>query len=140
MIAQLLRLALHQRFLSILLGIVLVGVGESQELMQRAGVRQSRPRQAAAWITEKIAELKLRLDDPTDGSLRLLESLEALSLGIEGKHALWDALASAAAAAPALQETDYTGLKQRAEDQRRRVETHRLDAAKGALASVSVAE
>jgi hypothetical protein len=110
-----------------------------EELMQRAGIRQSRPRQAAAWITEKIAELKVRLDDRTDGSLRLLESLEALSLGIEGKHALWDALTVAAAAAPALQGADYARLKQRAEDQRRRVETERLDAVKGALRITPVA-
>jgi hypothetical protein len=109
-------------------------------LMQRAGVTQSRPRQAAAWITEKLAELKLRLDDRTDGALRLLESLEALSLGIEGKQALWEALAFAAAAAPALQGPDYARLKQRAEDQRRRVETQRLAAAKGALAVGSFAE
>jgi hypothetical protein len=106
-----------------------------EELMQRAGIAQSRPRQAAAWITEKIAELKVRLDDRSDGSLSVFESLEALSLGIEGKRALWDALASAAAAAPALQATDYARLRQRAEDQRRRVEKQRLDAARSALAS-----
>jgi hypothetical protein len=109
-------------------------------LMQRAGIPQSRPRQAAAWLTEKIAELKVRVDDRTDGSLSLLESLEALSLGVEGKHALWDALAVAAAAAPALQGTDYARLKQRAEDQRRRVEAQRLAAATGALGIASRAE
>jgi hypothetical protein len=108
-------------------------------LMERLGIRQSRPRQAAAWITEKIAELKVRLDDRTDGSLRLLESLEALALGIEGKHALWDALAFVAAASPALQEIDYARLKERAEDQRHRVESHRLEAAKDALRIASVA-
>jgi hypothetical protein len=111
-----------------------------EEVMQRAGVRQSRPRQAAAWLTEKIAELKVRLDDRTDGSLSLLESLEALALGIEGKQALWNALAVVAPAAPALQGIDYARLKQRAEDQRRRVEPQRLAAAKGALGVASIAE
>jgi hypothetical protein len=105
------------------------------DLMRRAGIAESRPRQAAAWVTEKIAELKVRLDDRADGSLSLFESLEALSLGIEGKQALWGALASAAVAAPALQETDYARLKMRAEDQRRRVEKQRLDAARSALAT-----
>jgi hypothetical protein len=105
-------------------------------VIERAGIAESRPRQAAAWITTKIAELKLRLDDRSDGSLSLFESLEALSLGIEGKQALWNALAAAAAAAPALQGTDYARLKQRAEDQRRRVERQRLDAARAALGSV----
>jgi hypothetical protein len=109
-------------------------------LLQRAGIRQSRPRQAAAWITEKIGELKVRLDDRTNGSLSLLESLEALSLGIEGKHALWDALGVATAVAPALQGTDYARLKQRAEEQRRRVEAQRLEAATHALGIGSLAE
>jgi hypothetical protein len=107
-----------------------------KDLMQRAGVVESRPRQAAAWISAKLAELKVRLDDRSDGSLSLFESLEALSLGIGGKQVLWDALAAAAVAAPTLQATDYARLKQRAEDQRRRVERQRLDAAAAALKTV----
>ena len=51
---------------------------ELEGLMARLQVAQSRPRKAAAWFSEKFAELKLRLDDPSAGALRLLEIFEAL--------------------------------------------------------------
>jgi hypothetical protein len=102
-------------------------------LMERLDVDRSRTRKAAAWLGEKVAELKLRLDDPAGGSLRLFESLEALSLGIEGKRSLWRALAAAAEEAPDLRVADYEGLIRRAEEQRSRVETARLEAARRAL-------
>jgi hypothetical protein len=85
-------------------------------------------------LAEKVTALKLRLDDPADGDLRLFESLEALSLGLEGKKSLWRALSAAAGKAPALQLLDYERLTQRADEQRRRVEAKRLDIAKTALA------
>jgi hypothetical protein len=39
-----------------------------------------------------MSGLKLGIDDPPSGLLLLFESLEALSLGIEGKRSLWIAL------------------------------------------------
>ena len=105
-----------------------------ESLMDRLQVARSRTRRAAAWLGEKAAELKLRLDDPKGGSLRLFESLEALSLGIEGKKSLWRALAAAAEEAPHLRAADYEDLIRRAEEQRGRVETARLEAARRTLA------
>ena len=104
-----------------------------ESIMDRLQVAQSRTRKAAAWLGEKAAELKLRLDDPAGGSLRLFESLEALSLGIEGKRSLWRALAAAAEEAPHLRVADYEDLIRRAEEQRSRVEAARLEAARRAL-------
>jgi hypothetical protein len=106
---------------------------ELESLMDRLGVAKSRARQAAAWLSEKASELKLRLDDPAGGELRLFESLEALSLGIEGKRSLWLALAAAAEGEPALRLLDYEHMARRAEEQRGRAESARLDAAKTAL-------
>jgi hypothetical protein len=108
---------------------------ELEALMDRLHVAASRPRQAFAWLGEKVTGIKLWVDDPRDGGLRLLESLEALALGIEGKGALWRSLAAAAQAAPTLQGVDYDRLERRAEDQRRRVEGRRLEAARDALAA-----
>ena len=105
-----------------------------KSIMERLQVSQSRTRKAAAWLGEKAAELKLRLDDPAGGSLRLFESLEALSLGIEGKKSLWRALAATAEEAPDLKVADYQDLIRRAEDQRGRVEAARLEAARRTLA------
>jgi hypothetical protein len=114
---------------------------ELEELMRRLHVDESRTRKASAWLTEKLTELKLRLDDPKGGSLRLLEIFDALSIGIEGKRLLWRALANAAGDASALGSVDYERLIRRAEEQRSRVETVRLDAAKEALApSAAVSE
>jgi len=106
---------------------------ELEAVMERLDAGASRTRRASAWLAEKATELKLRLDDPAGGALRLLEALEALSLGIEGKRSLWRALAAAAEDAPSLQVADYQRLAQRAEEQRRRVEEVRLKAARGAL-------
>jgi len=104
-------------------------------LMERLQVSVSRPRKAAAWLAEKFAELKLRLDDRPEGALNQLEVLEALSLGIEGKRLLWRALGAAAEVSLRLGGTNYEALERRAEEQRDRVEELRLAAAKVALGS-----
>jgi hypothetical protein len=106
---------------------------ELKDLMDRLQVSESTTRKASAWLTEKLTQLKLRLDDPTRGDLRLFESLEALSLGIEGKRCLWLALSAAAEVSPQLRIADYERLMQRAEEQRGRVERKRLEVAKAAL-------
>jgi hypothetical protein len=106
---------------------------ELKSLMGRLGVAESRARKASAWLAEKATELKLRVDDPEGGALRLFESLEALSLGIEGKRSLWQALAAVAGGEPKLRALDYERLTRRAEEQRGRVEAMRLEAARKAL-------
>ncbi|NTU81215.1 MAG: hypothetical protein HGA45_17840 [Chloroflexales bacterium] len=107
---------------------------ELEALMARLGVTESGPRKAAAWLGEKLGRLKLTLDDSSEGALRLFEGLEAVSLGIEGKRGLWQALAAVASAQPALRGVDYERLIQRAEAQRRQVEAAWLNAALVALA------
>ena len=66
-----------------------------EELMNRLQIAQSRTRRVTAWLAEKATELKLLLDDSSDGSLYLLETFEVLSLGIEGKKGMWMALDAA---------------------------------------------
>ena len=108
-----------------------------EAFMARLSIAVSRPRQATAWLTEKLSELKLLLDDPGHGALRRLEALEAVSLGILGKQALWQALSAAAADAPELDQLDYADLVRRATEQHRVVETLRLHAAREALGTRS---
>ena len=86
-----------------------------------------------AWLAEKFTQLKLRFDDPKAGALLLFESLEALSLGIEGKRSLWIALSAASETVPSLRIADYDRLQQRAQDQRDRVEALRVETARTAL-------
>jgi len=110
-----------------------VDIRELEDLMGHLQISESRTRKASAWLTEKFTQLKLRLDDPAHGDLRLFESLEALSLGIEGKRSLWLALSAAAELSPQLRIANYQRLQQRAEEQRARVEGQRLELARKAL-------
>lgn len=107
---------------------------ELEAMMGRVGIAQSTARKATAWLSEKLTEVKLKLDDVGAGPLRSLEILEALSLGIEGKRLLWVGLRTASGLATELAGPDYERLERRAEEQRRAVEIRRLDAAKSALA------
>jgi hypothetical protein len=120
-----------ERFLAGLRADITADRQELEALMGRLHVTTSSPRKAMAWLAEKFTELKLRLDDAAGGTLRLFESLEAVALGIDGKRALWRALA--AAETPGLGVADYERLERRAEEQRSRIETARLDAARAAL-------
>lgn len=106
---------------------------ELETFMKKLSMSEKHMRKAAAWIAEKMTQLKLRLDDPAGGALRLLEALDVLASGIEGKRALWTALAAAAENAPKLRRDDYERLVKRAEEQRERVEVVRLQAARASL-------
>jgi len=106
-------------------------------VMAKTGIAPSTTRQTAAWISEKLAQAKVGFDDPGDGSLKRLELLEALALGIEGKRALWTALRAAAIKVPSLLGPDYAGLTERARRQHDEVEGQRLQAAAHAFADAA---
>jgi hypothetical protein len=98
-------------------------------------IEESRVRKAGGWIADRLAALKLEIDDDAKGHLRRLERLEALAVGIDGKIALWCALDAAAPSNAELEGMDYGRLTQRGRDQRARVETLRVQAAREALAA-----
>jgi hypothetical protein len=102
-------------------------------LMDRLGITESRVQKVTSWIAEQVSEAKFEADDESRGTLRRLERLEAIGVGIDGKSALWRALNAAADTAPELRGIDYEHLAQRAHEQRNRVEILRLQAAKLAL-------
>lgn len=104
-----------------------------KELLRELGEPQSGVRKAAAWLTEKVGEAKLKLDDPGSGELRLLEALETLELGILGKLGLWRALAVAAERVPQIKNLDLANLERRASEQHQRVEAERLKVARVAF-------
>lgn len=106
---------------------------ELERLLQRLHIPASKPRQLTAWLTEKLGEVKLRIDDPGHGALRRLEALETVSLGIEGKRSLALALAAAAGGIPALADFDAEALARRADNHRAMVEPLRLAAAREAF-------
>ena len=104
-----------------------------QRLLEEFGAKESQGRKAAAWLTEKLGQAKLRFDDPGNGGLRVLEALETLALGIQGKLSLWRALASVAQEVPELAALDLQRLQVRAADQFARVDGLRIRVARTAL-------
>ncbi|HXW08901.1 MAG TPA: hypothetical protein VD833_26960 [Vicinamibacterales bacterium] len=104
-----------------------------EELLKKTGGRTSTVRQIGGWMAEWAGNLKLYVDDPSRGSLARLEALEFLALGIQGKLALWRALA--AAALPAFHGTDFETLVERARDQHERVEIRRIESARRVLST-----
>ena len=104
-----------------------------RSLIQSLGGKESKTRKAAAWLTEKLGEVKLLVDDRGDGEIRLLEALETLELGIQGKAALWRGLEVIADRIEPLRTVDLSHLEQRAQDQFRRVDAQRLEVVRTAF-------
>jgi hypothetical protein len=89
-------------------------------------------KEAGAWLAEKVSRLKLHRD--AKGVLGTFEALEAMSLGVLGKRALWKALAVAARTDRRLAGIDFEALAASAERQHALLEDERLRAAAIALA------
>lgn len=104
-----------------------------EELMGRLKVDERELEKATAWLGEKVLQLMTPLKEQKRGPLNLLLSLEALSLAVEGRRALWLALDAVAQDSATFQGPNYKLLVGRAEEQRQRLETLRLEAAKKAL-------
>jgi hypothetical protein len=102
------------------------------EVTRRLGARADRVKNAAAWITEKAGRLKLNGRLGGYSPLSRLEELEGLSLGVEGKLALWRSLAEIRSDSR-LEEIDFEQLAARAGRQRRRLERFRSEAARRAF-------
>jgi hypothetical protein len=104
-----------------------------RSLLREVGGKESRGRQAAAWLTEKLGQAKLRFDDAGGGELQMLEALETLALGIQGKSALWRALAVASVQLSQVPHPGFAALEARAQTQFQVVDSLRLLAAPAAL-------
>jgi hypothetical protein len=122
-----------ERFVAEIHAEVLADRQELEAIMEKLDIAESRSRKATGWLSEKAAQLKLLLDDRAGGDLHLLESLEAVEIGVAGKRALWRALEAASENVPELRVANYADLVQRAEDQHRRLEDARLEAARAAF-------
>lgn len=96
-----------------------------KQLAERVGSGSNQMKEAVAWLSEKVARMKMG-PDAKDG-LGTYEALEFLELGIHGKWALWRALLTIAPGDPRLQGTDFEALSARAESQRSSVNQLRLE-------------
>jgi hypothetical protein len=103
------------------------------DVMQRLSVGRDHLKSALAWSAERAGRLKLNGQLVGYSPLSRLEEIEVLSLGVEGKLALWRTLRSTHASDPRLAGIDLDGLIERARSQRRRLERQRVRAADEAL-------
>lgn len=105
-----------------------------RRLVRDLDFAESRPKEAVAWVAERLGRLKpngqLRGYSPLS---RVLE-LEALSVGIAGKLALWQSLHGLPGLGQRLGGADLEHLMERARRQRTEVEEYRLAAAHQAFA------
>jgi hypothetical protein len=103
------------------------------DLIERFGAREDHIKVALGWVVERASQLKFT--EPLRGytPLSMLEELETLSLGVEGKLAMWEALRRTHAGDPRLGPIDLDALIERASSQRARLEHERMSAAEAAL-------
>jgi hypothetical protein len=102
-------------------------------VLDKVGGDESRLKQAAAWLSEKLGQAKFVVAGHRYPDLDVLEGLETLALGIQGKAALWRALGAVAAESPRLSSFQFSSLEARARAQYDQLEQVRLSAARAAL-------
>jgi hypothetical protein len=95
-------------------------------VLRAQGGSPSTVKSGGAWVAEKLGRLKPNGHVTSYSPLSRLVELEGLATGIEGKKSLWLALQAAGVA-------DLDTLVARANEQRERLEPHRLDAARRTL-------
>ena len=122
-------------FLSQLAGELEADRDSLKAIMDELGVQTDRAKVAAGWTVEKVGRLKPNAQLRGYSPLSPLVELEALSIGIQGKLAMWRALAEVAAEV-GLDRERLHELAVRAESQRDDVERHRLQVARSALTAV----
>ncbi len=106
-----------------------------EDIIEHVGKTSLDLTEAAGWLVEKISQFKLKRDE-SDAGLGTFEALEALSLGIKGKLALWRALSAIHTLDPRIPRYDFGELAARAEDQFAQVEAKRLEYARTTFGSM----
>ena len=101
-------------------------------IMNELGVKPDRAKVALGWTVEKVGRLKPNAQLRGYSPLSPLVELEGLLVGIQGKLALWRALAEVTEEL-GLDGARLEGLATRAESQQADVERHRRDVARRAL-------
>ena len=101
------------------------------------GFAESRPKEVLAWAGEKLGRLKLNGQLRGYSPLSRVLELEALSVGIAGKQALWETLLRLPDIDQRLRATDLGQLVERARRQRADVEQARAAAVDLAFASAA---
>lgn len=106
-------------------------------IMDALGTSRNPVKAATAWVAEKAGRVKFSGATSGDRELGRYLALEAMSLGVEGKKSLWQALARIAPGYPALASFDFDRLIGRAQSQRGLLEDERMRLAGHVIGSAS---
>lgn len=121
-----------------ILGRLVAEIEEDRRTLRRVvaelGFAESKPKEALAWAGEKLGRLKLNGQLRGYSPLSRVLELEALSVGIAGKVALWKTLQAVPGLEQRLGSVDLRQLAERAQRQRAEVEELRADAVQAAFA------
>ncbi|RYD66442.1 MAG: hypothetical protein EOP83_05030 [Verrucomicrobiaceae bacterium] len=104
-----------------------------RDLLTRADLEESTALQVAGKLTATASKLKLDWEGMEPGELGMLEALEMLTLGIQGKRMLWVLLAELAPAFPEWEGIRFSDLELEAIEQRDAVEERRLQHGRDSL-------
>lgn len=102
-------------------------------LLSSLGSDPSAVKKAAGNIAARVGFLKLAWEGFKPGDLGLLEALEMLALGVQGKRLLWRALGEIAHRFPEWEGMDFRQFERDAVRQRDGVERRRMAAARLSL-------
>ena len=106
-----------------------------QTIVAELGCRESKAKDAVAWVGEKVGRLKLNGQLRGYSPLSRILELETLSVGVAGKLALWESLESVPSLRARLSAFDLDQLAERARRQRAEIEEHRINAARETFGS-----
>jgi hypothetical protein len=116
-------------------------VREDQQLLRdtldRLAASERRVAQAAAWLGEKVSEGRLALAARNHPALALLEGLESIALGLQGKLGIFRVLAELSQSDPRLAGFPYAARAERTIAQHDMIEAERRAAAREAFGGVS---
>lgn len=100
-----------------------------QQIVEQLGFRASKAKQAVAWAGEKAGRLKMNGRFRGYSRLSRVLELEALSVGVAGKLALWESLLMVGTVSERLSGIDLELLTEQARRQRAEIEDCRTQAA-----------
>jgi hypothetical protein len=106
-----------------------------QAIVAALGFRESKAKGAVARLGEKVGRLKLNGQVRGYSPLSRVLELEALSVGVAGKLALWQSLQSVPSFGARLPDCDLDQLADRARRQRAEIEKYRIEAARETFSS-----
>jgi hypothetical protein len=104
-----------------------------QTIVADFGFRESKTKEAIAWVGEKVGRLKLNGQIRGYSPLSRVLELEALSVGVAGKLALWQSLQAVPGTAERLGTIELDKLADRAQGQRNEIEELRVRAVREAF-------